>query len=112
FRIVDYAMQRHTGTLLRSFWLGFLTQASNPKTAVVYASIFVSLLPDGASPTVAFLLPAAIFVVEAGWFSMGALALSASSPRAVYLRARPWIDRAAGGVMMLLGSKLLWETRG
>jgi threonine efflux protein len=35
-----------TGTTSRrSFWLGLATQLSNPKTAVVYASVFVSLLP-------------------------------------------------------------------
>src|SRR5205085_7867128 len=29
----------------RSFWLGLSTQLSNPKTTIVYASVFAALLP-------------------------------------------------------------------
>jgi threonine/homoserine/homoserine lactone efflux protein len=36
-----------------------------------------------------------------------ALALSAPSPRAAYLHSKAWIDRAAGGVMALLGIQLI-----
>lgn len=59
-------------TLKRSFMLGLGTQLSNPKTAIVYGSIFASLLPRDA-----------------------------------YLRYKSWVDRAAGGVMMLLGVRLV-----
>ena len=36
-----------------------------------------------------------------------ALALSSPAPAAAYLRWKRWIDRAAGGVMGLLGMKLI-----
>jgi threonine/homoserine/homoserine lactone efflux protein len=91
----------------RSFWLGLATQLSNPKTAVVYASIFVSLLPPELPLWAALLLPLVVFCIEAGWYSIVALALSASAPAAAYLRWKRWIDRAAGGVMGLLGLKLI-----
>ena len=91
----------------RAFWLGLATQVSNPKTAVVYASIFVSLLPQEMPLWALFVLPAVIFCIETGWYSIVALALSASGPAAAYLRWKAWIDRAAGGVMGLLGLKLI-----
>jgi threonine/homoserine/homoserine lactone efflux protein len=91
----------------RSFWLGLATQLSNPKTAVVYASVFVSLLPAELPLWAALLLPLAVFCIEAGWYSIVALALSAPAPAAAYLRWKRWIDRAAGGVMGLLGLKLI-----
>jgi len=98
-------------TFHRSFWLGLATQVSNPKTAVVYASIFVSLLPREAPLAVTLVLPLVIFAIEAGWYSVVALALSAPSPRAAYLRWKVWVDRAAGGAMGLLGINLIATAR-
>ncbi|HEX6692166.1 MAG TPA: LysE family transporter, partial [Burkholderiales bacterium] len=94
-------------TSRRAFWLGLATQISNPKTAVVYASIFISLLPREVPLAAALILPLLIFVIEAGWYSIVALALSAPSPRAAYLRSKTWVDRAAGCAMGLLGAKLV-----
>jgi threonine/homoserine/homoserine lactone efflux protein len=91
----------------RSFWLGLLTQLSNPKTALVYASVFVSLLPREVPVAGAVALVAVIFTIEAGWYALVAWALSARSPRAAYLRSKTWIDRAAGTVMAALGLKLI-----
>jgi len=67
-------------TSARSFGLGLLTWFSNPKAA---------------------------FCIEAGWYAIVALALSAPAPAAAYLRWKRWIDRTAGGVMGLLGIKLV-----
>jgi len=103
--------QRAPGTALRSFWLGLATQVSNPKAAVVYASVFVSLLPPEIPLAVALILPVVIFAIEAGWYTIVALALSATSPRAAYLRWKVWIDRAAGTVMALLGMRLIFSTK-
>jgi len=46
-------------------------------------------------------------MIETGWYTIVALALSAERPRGAYLRFRTWIDRVAGGVMIGLGVKLL-----
>jgi threonine/homoserine/homoserine lactone efflux protein len=99
------------GTRARSFWLALVTQLSNPKAAVVYASVFVSLLPRQIPLAVTVLLPLVIFAIEFGWYAIVALALSAPSPRAAYLRSKTWIDRAAGTVMALLGMRLILSTR-
>ncbi len=95
------------GGARRAFLLGFATQVSNPKTAVVYASIFAAFLPREVPAALALAVPAAIFCIETGWYAIVALALSSARPRAAYLRYKAWIDRAAGGVMGLLGLKLL-----
>lgn len=94
-------------TAARSFVLGFTTQVSNPKTAIVYASVFAVFLP--AITTLAFnlALVALIFVIEAGWYALVAIALSSAAPRRAYLHYKVWLDRAAGGVMLALGLKLM-----
>ena len=96
----------------RAFLLGMGTQISNPKTAVVYASIFAAFLPREVPLALALAVPAVIFCIETGWYSIVALALSSAAPRSAYLRYKAWIDRAAGGVMVLLGVKLLSGARG
>lgn len=100
------------GNAWRAFLLGMGTQVSNPKTAVVYASIFAAFLPREVPLALALAVPAVIFCIETGWYAVVALALSSAAPRSAYLRYKAWIDRAAGGVMVLLGLKLLSGVRG
>lgn len=93
----------------RSFGFALATQLSNPKTAVVYASIFAALLPADPPLWLSATLPPAIFLIEAGWYALVAVAFSAGRPRAAYLRSKTWIDRAAGAVMGALGLRLVGE---
>lgn len=94
-------------SLPRSLALGFVTQVSNPKTAIVYASVFAAFLPAAPSVSFGFALVSMVFAIEAGWYSIVALALSSERPRRAYLRYKASVDRMAGGVMMLLGLKLV-----
>ena len=95
----------------RSFALGLATQISNPKTAVVYASVFAAFLP--ATSTVAFNLCVVglVFLIEAGWYAFVAVGLSSERPRYIYLRYKTSIDRTAGAVMIALGLRLATSSR-
>jgi threonine/homoserine/homoserine lactone efflux protein len=90
-----------------SFCLGLSTQLSNPKTAVVYASVFAALLPAHFSPSSSLVLVVLVFVLEAGWYAVVATLLSASAPRRTYTGLKPWVDRVAGLVMVGLGLRLI-----
>jgi len=91
----------------RALALGFTTQISNPKTAIVYASVFAAFLPGAQSLAFDIALVVLVFVVEAGWYSLVALSLASERPRGAYLRCKTWVDRLAGGVMIALGLKLV-----
>ncbi|MDP9807262.1 threonine/homoserine/homoserine lactone efflux protein [Rhizobium tibeticum] len=93
--------------LARSFTTALLTQVSNPKAIVVYASIFAALLPKTVPLGLVFALPIGVFAVEAGWYTVVALAFSAKHPRRLYLASKTWIDRLAGTVMAGLGVQLV-----
>ena len=95
----------------RAFLLALTTQLSNPKAAIIYASVFAAFLPP--SPSLAFNVgvAAVVFLIETGWYAIVALVLSSERPRLAYLRFKTWIDRAAGGVMVALGIRLAASAR-
>ncbi|MEA1651656.1 LysE family transporter [Nitrospirillum sp. BR 11164] len=98
-------------SLARAFVVALATQLSNPKTAIAYASIFAALLPAQPEfegpPLLLLFLPPVIFLIEAGWYSVVALAFSLEAPRRAYLRAKGGIDRVTGTVMGALGLRLM-----
>jgi threonine/homoserine/homoserine lactone efflux protein len=98
--------ERSSGPL-RAFWLGVTTQVSNPKTAIVYASVFAAFLPASFSLGFAAALLAAVFLVESAWYALVAVLFSSSGPQRAYLSYKSWVDRAAGAVMFGLGLKLV-----
>ena len=92
-------------------WQGFLRalllQMSNPKIMVFFGSIFLSLLP-AQSPD--WLDGAALAIVAANeftWFALLALLFSGETARAFYLRTKLWLDRIMGGVLAMLGVRLI-----
>lgn len=97
---------KHSSRHPSFFFLGLATQVSNPKTAIVYASVFAAFLP--ASPSIQYNLVVVflVFFIEAGWYAIVATALSAEAPRNTYLRYKKWVDRSAGSIMGALGVKL------
>lgn len=98
--------ERSATRTTRALALGFTTQISNPKTAIVYASVFAAFLPGAQSLAFDVTLVVLVFLVEAGWYALVALSLASERPRSVYLRCKTWMDRLAGGVMIGLGLKL------
>ncbi len=94
----------------RALALGLITQVSNPKTAVVYASIFAALMPQNPPVAVILALPPIIFLIEASWYAVVALAFSAPRSQRAYLSGKLWIDRLAGAVIGALGLRLIGES--
>ncbi len=99
-----------SGSSRRPFLLGAVTQVSNPKTAVVYGSIFAALVPAEPPMWLLLVLPAVVFIVETGWYGAVASLLSSSRPRAWHHRQQRSIDRVAGALLGALGAVLLSET--
>jgi threonine/homoserine/homoserine lactone efflux protein len=69
------------------------------------------MLPLSPSTTLTVVLPVSVFLLEASWYFLVALALSASAPRAAYLRAKLAVDRVAGAALAALGIRLLVSAR-
>lgn len=93
----------------KSLAVGLATQLSNPKTALVYGSIFAAFLPAAPERWLFTALPLGVFIVEAGWYALVALVFSAERPRAAYGRAKHVVDRIAGAVLVGLGVRLILD---
>lgn len=96
-------------SLGKSLAVGFITQVSNPKTAIVYASIFAAFLPGAFSAGLALGIVVTVFLIESGWYAFVAVGLSAKAPRAFYLRFKAVIDSCAALVLGGLGGKLVLD---
>jgi threonine efflux protein len=91
--------------------LGFGTNLANPKVIVFFGSIFVTLFTP---ETPSWVRGAALIVVavnESGWYATVALLFSSRPAQAAYRRAKRWIDRATGAVMMIFGLRLILSAR-
>jgi len=97
-------------TLRRSFSVALMTQLSNPKTAVAYASVFAALLPPQVPGWMIMILPPMIFLVETFWYAVVTFVFSSQHPRSLYMRAKAWIDRVTALVIGGLGLRLIYET--
>jgi len=91
----------------RLFLIGFLTQLSNPKTAIVFASIFAAFLP-GKLPSYSYLLLVIVaFAIDAGWYCLISVVLSTKKAQSSYAKYKKYIDRSASSVMVFMGIKLI-----
>ena len=86
FKIIKHAKEpieagddSQTQMSRRAYMTGLITQLSNPKIAIVLASIFTALLPKEIPTYFYFVLPVLCFFIDAGWCSLVAVALSAEN---------------------------------
>ena len=91
----------------KAFMTGVFTQISNPHTALVFASIFSAALSKNIQPVMYIILPTMAFVIDVLWYAVVACLLSTDGPRQAYIKYRKFIDKLSGGVMALLGIRLL-----
>ncbi|WP_119300166.1 LysE family transporter [Dongia deserti] len=81
-------------------------QLSNPKAAVFFGSIFVTLLPVDAPLWLKGAALAILAMNEFGWYALVALVLSAPRARRIYSNAKRGLDALFGGFLTALGVKL------
>jgi threonine/homoserine/homoserine lactone efflux protein len=102
-------LDREQCSLSKMFWISLMTQLSNPKTAVVYGSIFTAFLPADPPMLLLVALVPGFFIVEFLWYTVVALVFSHRKPREVYLSGKTKIDRVVATILGLLGGRLIYE---
>jgi threonine efflux protein len=92
-----------------AFRAGLLTDLGNPKAAVFWTSLFAVLLPTAAPAWAHAAAIGVAVLVAAAWYSAVACAFSLDVISSRYRRAKGWIDRVTGGVLIGLAARLAAE---
>lgn len=92
--------------LLRLAMRGVTTQLANPKPAVFFGAVFITLVPAHAGPGLFAAILGVVFVNEFVWNLVVARIFSLETARLGYTRLKSGIDRVLGGLLAALGVKI------
>lgn len=106
-RAPDAGLPSVASGLGQAFSEGFVTNLTNPKTIAYVSSVFAATgvfdLPVGYQIAALAMMPCLSFT----WYATLALFVSSKPIATLLTSGRAWLDRIAGGVMMLFGVKLI-----
>lgn len=88
----------------KGFFGGIALNLSNPKPALFYAALILSVFPQPAQPVAIY---AICLATELFWYATVAVLMSTAVMRTRYFAAKFWIDRAASIAMGMLGLLLI-----
>jgi len=97
---------------LKTIGLGFLCNALNPKAPIYFISLFTIVLSQGTPAQHLLVYGIWMMVLQFAWFSFLTLLLSRPMVTDRFQALGHWIDRVAGGAMLLLGIKVLVSRTG
>ena len=92
---------------LRGFMGGIALNLSNPKPALFYATLILSVFPAPLAPSGQALVYAICLGTELFWYAAVAVLMSTAPMRSRYFGAKFWIDRACAAAMAALGLLLI-----
>ena len=101
---IEVVVERST---LKIIGLGFLCNALNPKAPIYFVSLFTIVLSQDTPAQHLLIYGLWMMALQLAWFSLLTLLLSRPSVTQKFQRLGSWIDRIAGGAMLLLGIKVL-----
>ncbi|PSV28452.1 LysE family translocator [Photobacterium sp. GB-56] len=90
--------------------LGLTTQLSNPKTAIVFSSVFAAMLPMKVPVYTTSILVVGVFVLNFSWYFLVSILLSSPKAQVSYLRFKSYINKGSGVLMGSMGSKFVAES--
>ncbi|WP_250455298.1 LysE family translocator [Caballeronia sp. ATUFL_M2_KS44] len=96
--------RRPDAPLFRAAFLqGVATNIANPKSIGFYAAVFSSAAPAHVSTATFFAMLATVGAIGTCWYGIVGLVLSQAAIATAYRRAKAWIDRGCGGLIVVLG---------
>lgn len=91
----------------QAFKMGFLTNALNPMVVLLFMGILSRYVDEHTPSTIQLLYGLMIVTISIIWFSTVALCFSNSKVQGTLHKMGPWLDRVTGGLLALLGSKIV-----
>lgn len=88
---------------------GLATQLSNPKTAIVFSSVFAAMLPEKVPVHTTSILVVGVFILNFSWYFLVSILLSSPKAQARYLRFKSYINKGSGVLIGSMGCKFVTE---
>jgi threonine efflux protein len=104
---VDLKKDSRSTSGWRAVRAGFLTNISNPKVIAYYASLFGVMIPSDAPRAMFVAAVATALLVSAAWWSFVTLFFALPVVQKGYVRVRRQMDGIVGGLLIVLGGRLL-----
>lgn len=95
-----------TISAFKAFQIGFWTNVLNPKAVVFFSAVFTQFIQPGSPVEILVLYGATSIFIEMAWFSGLSVVLTTPKVKAVFVSIGHWIERACGGLLVLLGVRL------
>jgi RhtB (resistance to homoserine/threonine) family protein len=107
---VDYGTLKHQKDISSFAALrnGFLTNALNAKCMLFFLSILSAFLTPDEPGLIIFIYGSIIFFSTLIWFVIVALCFSHERLRLIFSDLRHWIERVMGGLLLMLGIRMLF----
>lgn len=101
-------MQAQTGR--HAFWMGFMTNATNPKAMLFFLAIFTTLVSESTPISIKLFYAIWMCLVNAAWFMSISLLFSSAAVRNKFLSHSHIFERIMGGVLLLFAGRLLFAS--
>ncbi len=94
---------------IKAFYIGFLTNALNPKATLFFLSLFTLVIdldtPIFIQASYGLYMALATWI----WFSILSLILSRQNVRLFFIRTGYWFDRGIGVILLVLAIRVIWS---
>ena len=113
-KALEYGDTHHQKDIssLAALRTGFLTNAINAKCMLFFLSILSAFLTPDEPDVIIFIYGTIIFFTTLIWFSIVALCFSNARLRRYFSNLSHWIERVTGGLLMILGIRMLFVEAG
>ncbi|WP_413110298.1 LysE family transporter [Thaumasiovibrio sp. DFM-14] len=97
-------------TAFRSYRMGFINNALNPKATLFFVSLFTQLVSPSTPLSIQIIYGAIVSLSCLIWFSLVAVFLNRSAVKSAFLRAQKTVEKMMGTVLIGFGVKVALAT--
>lgn len=97
--------------LWRAYRQGLIANLANPKVVAFFIGLFASVITPGLPVWARLAVLVGVTAVDAAWHLALATLFSASKAQGLYRRFGRWLDRLFGGLLIVVGARLIWDAR-
>jgi len=94
---------------VRAFWLGFMTNATNPKATLFFLALFTSVISSQTPLSVRLLYGLWMCLATALWFVLVSLLFTQNNLHQRFLRLSRPLEAAMGFLLIAFSLRLFWQ---